>query len=476
MNPISRIIAAVTGRFVKPRAPVTGIVVRRSPSRDARDGARQLLPQVGAWDRTFDEVQRVIAEHERGQFRTSGVLADVLDRNPRVFGALQNRALGVVGSPFTILPGVGDQRRAASVARALEEDWPLIGDEQLVAEIIRALVTTGFCLCRIQALDVRGRWVPSLTPWHPSFLYYQWHTDQLMATTADRGLVPVVPGNGEWVLFAAARSRPWMRGVVRCLGLPTEVRKHAVTDWARWSEKHGLPLVELKVPASKSEDEDTEEWFSQMRDLRSDTTVVSPQGDDGKASYGVNLVEAKDTAWEGFKEQIARQDGDVSIAIEGQNLSTENGRVGTNASSKSGHALRQDLREADAYIVATTYYEQVLRFWASWNFGSADLAPWAVYDPTPPEDLVQLAGTMKAAGDAVTAWQSLAATRGLEVDLEELAERFRVPLRKATITAPEAPPAADQAIDDGDPEARALRASARRFLARRRHLHLRAAA
>jgi phage gp29-like protein len=476
MNPLSRILAAVTGRFTKPRAPVTGIVVRRSPSRDAKDGKRQLLPQIGAWDRTFEEVQNVIAQHERGTFRASGVLADVLDRNPRIYGALNNRALGVVGSPFTILPGVGDQRRAAAVARTLEEDWPLIGEEQLVAEIIRSLVTTGFCLCRILPVDVRGRWVPTLTPWHPSFLHYQWMTDQLMATTADRGLVPVVPGNGEWVLFAAARSRFWMRGVVRCLGLPAEVRKHAVNDWSRWSEKHGLPLTELRVPASKAEDEDTTEWFAQMRDLRSDTTVVSPQGDDGKASYGVNLIEAKDTAWEGFKEQIARQDGDVSIAIEGQNLSTENNRVGTNASSRAGHALRQDLREADAYVIATTFYEQVVRFWAAWNFGDADLAPWAVYDPTPPEDLVQLATTMKSAGDAITAWQTIAATRGLEVDVEELAETFRVPLRKATTTpAPDAP-AADQALDDGDPAARALRASARRFLARRRHLHLRAAA
>ena len=139
-----------------------------------------------------------------------------------------------------------------------------------------------------------------------------------------------------------------MRGVVRCLGLPAETRKHAVNDWTRWSEKHGLPLVELRVPASKAESDETEEWFAQMQDLASDTTIVSPQGEGDAASYGVNLIEAKDTAWEGFKELIGRQDGDVSIAVEGQNLSTENSSVGAKASSQTGHSIRQDLREADA--------------------------------------------------------------------------------------------------------------------------------
>ena len=477
MNPISRLVATLrsaAARAFGPR-PSDGIVVVRRPDRRQ---LRQLPAGVGAWDRTFEEVQTIIGAHEVGNFRASDILADVIERQPRIFGALNNRALGVVGAPFSVLPGLGDRRRATYAARVLEEDWPTICPEETAAELVRGLVSMGFVICRVRPAMMRGRWVPTLEAWHPSFIRWDVTRGAFMALTDTVGEVPVTPGDG-WFLLASQRTRPWMRAVVRCLGLPAEVRKHAVKDWARWSEKHGLPLVELQVPASKADSSEASEFFAQMRDLVSDTTIVSPQGDKDQASYKVNLIEAKDTAWEGFKELIARQDGDVSIAIEGQNLSTENSTVGAKASSQTGHTIRQDLREADAWVLAVALHEQVIRAWALWNFGDPDLAPWAVWDATPPEDRAAQAQTMKAAGDAVTVWRQLAQASGRDVDLEELAERFGVPLVDAKPGA--SPAAANDASADAEedvsPEEARARASARRFLARhRRRHHPRAAA
>lgn len=477
MNPLSRLyttLRSAAARAFGPRPGGDGIVVVRRP--DKRP-LRQLPAGVGAWDRTFEECQTIIGAHEVGSFRASGILADVIERQPRIFGALNNRALGVVGAPFSVLPGLGDRRRAAYVARVLEEDWPTICPEETAAELVRGLVSMGFVICRVRPAMQRGRWVPTLEAWHPSFIRWDVTRGCFMALTDTVGEVPVVPGDG-WFLLAGQKTRPWMRGVVRCLGLPAEVRKHAVKDWARWSEKHGLPLVELQVPASKADSSEASEFFAQMRDLVSDTTIVSPQGDGDQADFKVNLIEARDTAWEGFKELIARQDGDVSIAIEGQNLSTENSTVGAKASSQTGHTIRQDLREADAWVLAVALHEQVLRAWALWNFGDPGVAPWAVFDPTPPEDRAAQAQTMKAAGDAITVWRQLAQGAGRDVDLDELAERFGVPLINAP--APGASPsAANDAPADADadasPEEARARASARRFLARHRH-HLRAAA
>jgi phage gp29-like protein len=479
MNPLSRLyttLRSAAARAFGPRPGGDGIVVVRRP--DKRP-LRQLPAGVGAWDRTFEEVQSVISAHEAGRFRASGVLADVIERNPRIFGALNNRALGVIGSPFSILPGLGDRRRAAYVARTLEEDWPTICPEETAAELVRGLVTMGFVVCRVRPITSRGRWVPTLETWHPSFVRWDATRRCLVALTEAGGEMPITPGDG-WFLLAAQGTRPWMRAVVRCLGLPAEVRKHAVKDWARWSEKHGLPLVELQVPASKADSADAAEFFAQMRDLVSDTTIVSPQGDGDQASFKVNLIEARDTAWEGFKELIGRNDGDVSIAIEGQNLSTENSTVGAKASSQTGHTIRQDLREADAWILAVALHEQVIRTWSLWNFGDAALAPWAVFDPTPPEDRKAAAEMMKAAGDAASVWRQLAQASGRDIDLDELAERFGVPLISAA-PAPSAAPsaAANDAADEEDvtPEEARARASARRFLARRRrHQPLRVAA
>lgn len=439
-NVVARTWRGMVSRLGTPRAPTRTVVVRRPDRRTAR----QLPIGVGSWDRRFEEVQEIIAGHEVGQFRASGILADVLDRNPRIFGALNNRALGVIGAPFSILPGLGDRRRAASIARTLETDWPMMVPEETAAELLRTYVAMGFAVARVRILTVRGRWVPVLEPWHPSFLRWDALSEQLVALT-DTGEMPVTPGDG-WVLLAGSRTRPWMRGIVRCLGLPAETRNYAVRDWARWSEKHGQPWVELQVPASKAESDEADVWFAQMRDIGTEPVIVSPQGDEGQASFKVNLIEAKDTAWEGFKELIARQDGDVSIAIEGQNLSTENTTVGAKASAAVGHGIRQDLREADAWVLAAALHEQLLAPWSAWNFGDAELAPWAVYDPTPPEDLAQFATLLKSAGDAITAWEPHVKARGLAVDIEELAERFGMPLRSA--------PSPEPAPTDDAPEER----------------------
>jgi len=227
------------------------------------------------------------------------------------------------------------------------------------------------------------------------------------------------------------------------------------------------------VPDSKAESEDTQIWYDQMRDLATDTTIVSPQGDDGKASFKVNLIEAKDPAHEGFKELIARQDGDVSIAIEGQNLATENTSVGAKASAQVGQGVRQDYREADAYLLATGFYDQVLRLWALWNYGDPELAPWAVYDPTPPEDLARRAETQTAAAGMVSAWQDAIAKSSLkgtrEVDVDAAAEEYGVRLRVVEAPPPPEPDATDTADDTTTDETRAAHASARRFLSRQRY-------
>ena len=469
-NPLAPIAKAVRGAFGRlggrREVPSGSIVVVR---RDSRKNDRQLAPVTGLWDRRFEDVQDIISTHERGRFRASGVLADVLDRNPRVMGALNNRTLGVLAAPFSVLPSAdADQRRARAVARALEADWPTMMPEHTSAQVLRWLCTMGYAVCRVRRVTARGRWLPALEPWHPSFIRWDDNTQTFMAQTM-AGEAPVVPGQG-WVVFAAAAMWPWMRGVVRCLGLSAETRSFAVRDWARWSEKHGQPWIELQVPASKAESDESEEFFQQMREIGQESVIVSPQGDGETASFGVNLIEAKDTAWEGFKELIARQDGDISIAIEGQNLTTENTGTGTYASSKVGRSGKQDLCEADAWLYATTIHEQLLPVWAGWNFGDPSLAPWAVYDPTPPEDLVLVADTMTKGAAALSAWRPLLQSVGKDVDIVAFAERFGVPLVDAPPDADPALPAPDEGEDDDpseEPSTRARKRRARAFLSHR---------
>jgi len=46
--------------------------------------------------------------------------------------------------------------------------------------------------------------------------------------------------------------------------------------------------------------------------------------------------------------------------------------------------VRDDLVRFDAEALATCLNEQVLRWWAEFNFGDARLAPWPNWDTAPP--------------------------------------------------------------------------------------------
>jgi hypothetical protein len=79
----------------------------------------------------------------------------------------------------------------------------------------------------------------------------------------------------------------------------------------------------------------------------------------------------------------------------------------------------------------------VLSWWAEFNFGSAEAAPWPVWATDPPESDEVAASTAKTVGDAISALKGA----GVAVDERTMAARFGVPM----LAEPTAP--ASEALD-----------------------------
>ncbi len=385
------------------------------------------------------QVRSALRLHVDGDFSRSALLADACRGDDRIKADLRTRTFAVTGLPFRLDPSpTGDQRRAKAVAAELAAAWPRLFPAPLVRQVLRWGVLQGVSAARCEWSSSGGRWWPSLEVWHPQHLRWHDHARRFEAQS-DQGLLDATPGDGSWLLHQPDGDRGWMDASIRGLAIPYLLRGLSRRDWARFGEKHGLPITGAVVPEDASAD-DKDDFFDDLRAMGSEGIVMLPKDREGRG-FDLTMVEPKNfTAWQGFEHVLRHCDISIAVELLGQaNNATEGGSY---AKAVELGTIRQDILEADAAGIAETIRSQILRPWAVFNFGDADLAPLPVWDATPPADASALATTLQTAGNALAPWQAAAQAQGFDVDLEALAQRFGVPLRRRVdpTPAPDAPP------------------------------------
>jgi phage gp29-like protein len=388
---------------------------------------------------TVGQVRSALRLHVRGDFSRSALLADACRGDDRIKSDLRTRVYAVTGLPFRLDPSpTGDQRRAKAVAAELAARWPSICPASTVRQVLRWGVLQGVSAARVEWTADAGRWWPSLEVWHPQHLRWQDYARRFEAQS-DQGLLPVEPGDGSWLLHQPEGDRGWMDASIRGLAIPYLLRGLSRRDWARFSEKHGLPITGAVGPEGASTD-DKDDFFDDLRALGSEGIVMLPKDRDGKG-FDLTMVEPKNfTAWQGFEHVLYHCDVSIAVELLGQASNAQEG--GSYAKAVALAALRQDLLEADAAAIAETIHRHVLRPWAMFNYGDAELAPVPCWDATPPEDAKRKAETWQTSGAALATWQTAAAAHGFEVDFEAAAALVGMPVRRAPTPGrpPPAPP------------------------------------
>jgi phage gp29-like protein len=358
---------------------------------------------------------------QSGNLRLAADLCDDLFTDDRISSALDTRIGGLLGLPLTFDPN-GDKRRKSPIVKASEADWWEANPEDELHQLLSWGRVLGVGLGEIIQVEVNGRIIPKLKNWHPRWLSWDDHTREWKLETRS-GMQVVTPGNGKWILYTPYGIRsPWTRGKWIALSLWFLGKRYAQTDWARYGEKHGAPVVAGTMPESKAGDIKARKQFAQdLSELGTNGTIVLPPG------FDVKLIEATANTWMTFKGQIEMSDKGVAICINGQNL-TSDVKSGSLAAAKVHERVLQDLIESDAETASTTLHKQSWQWWAAWNYGNAALAPYPHWDTVPPEDNVQNAQTLASLAPALEAL----ATHG--TDTRALLEKFGLPMLEDTQT------------------------------------------
>ncbi len=372
---------------------------------------------------TVGSIAIALRAHQDGMFNLSGQLIDAIQGDDRVQAALGSRVGALLGLPTIYEQAAADE--GGECLAAWKEAWPLChappeqGD--VTDQIKRTAHMAGFSVSEILWDTSVTPWQPYLKPWESSHFYYDKWRRMLVALTED-GPEVVVPGDGKWFVHAPSGIwRSWMNGLVRPLALPWFLRCLARRDWARYSERHGMPLLLAEMPAV-ADAEDKKRFESDLVNMGTEAVVTLPQGLDGEG-FDVRLLEAASQSWEGFDRLIVRCDSGITLCVQWQNLTTEV-KEGSQAAARVHGDVKQTAIVFDDRTWTTDVGFQIARPFAAFNYGDPRRAPKTSRDVAPLEDKIAETQALESFSRAIAALVQ----NGVPIDLPALAAAYRVKL------------------------------------------------
>jgi len=385
---------------------------------------------------TVAGIQSVLWQHDLGQFGNSAKLWDAMKRDDRIRGVTATRVGALVAAPLEIKPANG-KAKAARAAKELSGDgedehglWERICPPAVIKSLSAWGNALGIGIAQIVWQTSAGEWLPRLRVWHPQFLY--WDAGEMQYVVVAREGIVRLPrvdmepmSDGNWVLWTPyGYQYGWLDGLVRALADKYLMRGWDYRDWARSNERQGMATFGAKVPVTADE-KIKDKFVRDIANIGSDAVLELPQMDEGEgASFGMEMIESKTRNWETFQQFKKELDVDIAIAVLGQNLTTEGGTDGgSRALGQVQNLVRIDKAIEDAGI-AECIRQQVLTWWALYNYGDAELAPRPEYQVEPPADEVQEGTALKMLGDALNAMKTAAAP----IDVRTILDRAGVPM------------------------------------------------
>ena len=348
------------------------------------------------------DVRGTLQDLVSGLFDRPAQLLDAIASDSRVQSAMRQRSGALLGRPIRFKPARHpDKHRAARCCRRWERHWPEMHAEPALLDILECSAHLGFAYAQTLWDIAGGEYKPYLQSFNARYGWYHWAYRVHVAVTLD-GMYPVVGGDGTWVLHTPyGQYRGWMRGALRAVSQWWLARNYALRDWARYCERHGFPLLLADTPFG-ADPNDIAAYQTALGSLGQESVLQVP-GSVDLAKYGkydLRYLEPKDQNWQAFKAIIEQCNEEITLALLGQNL-TSQVKEGSFAAARVHADVRQAILEADARALARTLYVQVMRPYAALNFGDPDLAPRVEWDVRPAEDLKTKAETFQSFAQAL---------------------------------------------------------------------------
>jgi hypothetical protein len=434
-----------------------------SKSASSDNGKAGIQPSVRVFTKwTPQRIASAEVSADSGNIRQAANLTEWILTDDRVQGALGARSGALFGLDPTF-EASGDKRRSNRAIKDLEggEDWWDSYPEAESKLIFKWGLVLGLGPARHawEQLDGHeGRVLPLPEFWHPQHLRFDWFSRKWMTRVGAGATgaleIEFMPGDSEWLMFRPyGKDRPWAWGLWHALAGLVLIKHLAEWDFSRAGEKGALLVGTTSDEVLETETRPAhrirQDLAQQLYERGRDGVCILPAG------FDLKMLQLAAGTPELYAKQIEMANTAIAVNIRGGNLTTEvkgGSLAATRTQAVTGDLV--NLRD-DAQSWTTFVHDQSLVWWAEFNFGDRNLAPWPVYPVEPKKDEKQAGETANLALDAAKKAHEL----GFKVKPKEFAEEFDLDgwleAPKGGELVPVAPPTAAPAPSpspNGDPK------------------------
>ena len=371
-------------------------------------------------------------------YRQAELFEEMEEKDTHLFSQLQTRKNAVLGLDYEVMP-YSDSTEDKKIADFVNDVFYNFNDfDDALLDLLDA-IGKGYSACEIMwSVDGSKAVIETLQWIHAKkAIFYEvtadaWKKDYEMP----RIVTEAEPFKGEimppfkmiYHRYKARSGYDTRAGVLRVCAWMYLFKNYAIKDWVAFLEVFGIPLRLGKYDTGSSES-DKDALIAAISSLGSDAAGIISKNTE------IEFVETmKGQSKENPFSVLANfADAQMSKAILGQTLTTQEGKSGSYSLGQVHDLVRHDLIKADCEALAKTLRFQAVRPLVGYNFGWDKPLPWFNFKFEPPEDLKSLSEVYKNLSEI-----------NYPLTAEHVSERFKVPMpeKSQTVLAPKTSPMA----------------------------------
>jgi phage gp29-like protein len=355
--------------------------------------------------------------------RLAGILRGAADGNARDFfimaeeleerdlhysSVLRTRKLTVAGIEPSV-EAASDDARDVDIADAVRNLITQPQIPELLFDLLDGL-GKGVSVCEILWDTSSQFWQPRDYEWvDPRFLKPDRDTLRNFHLLTDASPIdgePLSPGKYVVHQPRLKSGLPLRNGLARLVAVMYMLKSYTVRDWWAFAEKFGIPVVVGKY-GNNASPEQIQTMLDAIASLASDAGCAIPDS----MKLEMQETASRNNGGALFKEMAVWCDEQISKAVLGQTMTTDNGSSRSQADVHD--RVRMDIARWDARQLENTLNEFLVRPFVIMNYGPQDAYPRVVLRLSEPEDLKMLVDALIPLID-----------RGMEVQMSEVRDKF----------------------------------------------------
>lgn len=375
-------------------------VIRTADEFDIRRLSKALAPPktgtipLASW--TLAEIFAARDDQMRGYFYRPARLAESMRTDDALAVAFENRL-----APQRIIPVTVDAAKGARGASIAREAAALYGQGGValspatLGSIHGCLVNHDVAFAQVRAMpredgkrvDLEVRYWPiDHVRWDPLTRQFMARVDPETLDAVEGitagGEVPIVHGDGRWIIFSRYEHEPFKYGAILSAAIVWARHAYAIRDWSKGSVAHGSAKVIGELPAGVpiqdaegSLSPEAEALSALLREVASGDAPAGIKPSGSKVDFLTNTS----TAWQVWSELVSNAEkaaARIYLGTDGM-LGAQGGAPGVDVQALFGVAATRV--QSDLACISEALHTGLLVPWCAINFGDSSLVPTRRY-------------------------------------------------------------------------------------------------